>query len=180
MALPVQVMHLDIKPQNVLLDSELHVKLVDFGLAAAFTPERPFIILPHLGRGTRPYTAPEMLVSLPTPPAACAPPPPRHSDTSLTARRCSGASEQPLPIFIVCAQYGMLPGRARMARRPSPPASCMSRPYQLAQAHEPHPGPPLRTDITRQHHSALFGAACRGMRAQNSIRPGIPHTYPCQ
>eukprot|EP00892_Ulva_mutabilis_P004721 jgi/Ulvmu1/2620/UM014_0071.1 len=56
------VMHLDIKPQNVLLDSDLHVKLVDFGLAVAFTPARPFIILPQLGRGTRPYTAPELLV----------------------------------------------------------------------------------------------------------------------
>lgn len=55
-------MHLDIKPQNVLLDRELHVKLVDWGLAAAFTPDRPFIILPQLGRGTRPYTSPEMLV----------------------------------------------------------------------------------------------------------------------
>lgn len=61
----MQVMHLDIKPQNVLLDRDLHVKLVDWGLAAAFTADRRFIILPQLGRGTRPYTAPEMLVCAP-------------------------------------------------------------------------------------------------------------------
>lgn len=59
--LVVQVMHLDIKPQNVLLDSHLQVKLLDFGLSAAFKPERAFIILQSKGRGTRPYTAPELV-----------------------------------------------------------------------------------------------------------------------
>lgn len=54
-------MHLDIKPQNVLLDSQFSVKLLDFGLSAAFKPERPFIILQSKGRGTRPYTAPELV-----------------------------------------------------------------------------------------------------------------------
>ena len=56
-----QVMHLDVKPQNVLIDNQLDLKLVDFGFAAAFTPDKPYIRMQRHGRGTPMFTAPEMV-----------------------------------------------------------------------------------------------------------------------
>jgi serine/threonine-protein kinase len=57
----LQVMHLDVKPQNVLVDSNLDLKLVDFGFAAAFMPDKPYIRLGRHGRGTPMFCPPEMV-----------------------------------------------------------------------------------------------------------------------
>lgn len=60
----VQVIHLDIKPANILLDHHCDIKLVDFGFAAAFPPDRPELFIAD-GRGTPRYTAPEMVCPRP-------------------------------------------------------------------------------------------------------------------
>lgn len=67
-------MHLDVKPQNVLVDGRLDLKLVDFGFAAAFTHDKPYIRMQRHGRGTPMFTAPEM-VRAPLACTACAVPP---------------------------------------------------------------------------------------------------------
>ena len=56
----LQVMHLDVKPHNCLMTDVLELRLVDFGFAAAFEPQQPFITVPRGGRGTPHFTAPEM------------------------------------------------------------------------------------------------------------------------
>ena len=56
----VHVAHRYIKPQNILLDSKIHVHIADFGLSKAFTEAKPLF---STLCGTPKYIAPEMLNS---------------------------------------------------------------------------------------------------------------------
>ena len=52
-----KIMHLDIKPQNILLDDKLVAKIADFGTSAIFYQDDMDQILSH--RGTMEFMAPE-------------------------------------------------------------------------------------------------------------------------
>ncbi|KAF9296127.1 hypothetical protein BGZ88_000700 [Linnemannia elongata] len=65
------LVHHDIKPHNILLNSSLDVKLSDFGASRFFTKDKGankdsmhFGLEGGLGRGTPPYSAPEMFASV--------------------------------------------------------------------------------------------------------------------
>ena len=54
-----QVIHKDIKPRNILLDGELRVQLIDFGIAVRLPREIAAISSPSVLQGTLAYIAPE-------------------------------------------------------------------------------------------------------------------------
>jgi eukaryotic-like serine/threonine-protein kinase len=54
------VAHLDLKPENVILDANDEVKLIDFGAACEFRARRSFLAAPRPSV-TPDYTAPELL-----------------------------------------------------------------------------------------------------------------------
>ncbi len=54
-----QVIHKDIKPRNILLDGELRVQLIDFGIAVRLPREIAAISNPSVLQGTLAYIAPE-------------------------------------------------------------------------------------------------------------------------
>ncbi|OIW12481.1 hypothetical protein TanjilG_04645 [Lupinus angustifolius] len=59
-----QIIHCDIKPQNVLLDSNYRAKIADFGLAKLLMKDRTRTST-HVVRGTMGYMAPEWLKNVP-------------------------------------------------------------------------------------------------------------------
>jgi serine/threonine protein kinase len=56
------ILHLDIKPGNILLNGDLRAHISDFGISMSITQDLTSVINTH-GRGTFGYMAPEMLVN---------------------------------------------------------------------------------------------------------------------
>ncbi|RDX88036.1 putative receptor protein kinase ZmPK1, partial [Mucuna pruriens] len=59
------ILHCDIKPQNILLDSNYQPKLADFGLSKLLNRNNPKNTSISMIRGTRGYMAPEWVYNLP-------------------------------------------------------------------------------------------------------------------
>ncbi|XP_062105828.1 G-type lectin S-receptor-like serine/threonine-protein kinase SD2-5 [Humulus lupulus] len=59
-----KIIHLDIKPHNILLDEEFHAKVSDFGLSKLIERDESQVLIPM--RGTPGYLAPELQKSIVT------------------------------------------------------------------------------------------------------------------
>ncbi|KAG0617190.1 hypothetical protein M758_5G171300 [Ceratodon purpureus] len=55
------IIHLDVKPQNILLDDQFHAKVADFGMSKLFDDSNRTEVMTGM-RGTRGYLAPEWLL----------------------------------------------------------------------------------------------------------------------
>lgn len=64
------VLHRDLKPGNLLLDRNHHIKIGDFGMALLCSPQATLAGLPGNAVGTPAYTAPEALQGKPLSPAS--------------------------------------------------------------------------------------------------------------
>lgn len=57
-------MHRDIKPQNIMLDGEGHIKIADFGLARFMAGDDMYEQLLYTAVGTHRYAAPQLYLGM--------------------------------------------------------------------------------------------------------------------